>query len=191
MSCPRLRVMITPTSLMSSTALGNLEHVPGIWESRSWRSKIINAFFLIWQPKRARDMQSTDFVCLLPIQPAAWLEVFAIYCEQLVDIVKHVETTVQACQSGLKSVGTILNQVHIAVRANALPGAVIGVPGCRDIIVPRPEWCSATESAEDRLPATPAPPSAHRRWHGAKWSCSNSTAIEQHLNSEGEGRCRD
>ena len=35
-------------------------------------------------------MQSTDFVCLLPIQPAVGLKVFAIYCEQLVDVVKHV-----------------------------------------------------------------------------------------------------
>ncbi len=54
------------------------------------------------------------------------------------------------------------------MRANALPGAVIGVPGCRDIIVPRPEWRSAVESAEDWLPATPAPPSAHIWLHGAK-----------------------
>jgi len=130
-------------------------------------------------------------MCLLPVQIAAGLKIFAIYREQIVDLVRHVETIVQACQPLLKSVGTILQQVHIAVRANALPGAVVGVPGCRNIMVPRPEWCSAIESAEDRLPATPAPPSAHRWWHGAKWSCSNSTAIEQHLNSEGEGRCRD
>ena len=123
-------------------------------------------------------MRSTDFVCLLPIQPAAGLKVFAIYCEQLVDIVKQVETTVQACQSRLKLVGTILHKVHIAVRANALPGAVIGVPGCRDIMVPRPEWCSAVESAEDWLPATPAPPSVHRGWHGAKstvYPCKSDT----------------
>ncbi len=107
-------------------------------------------------------MRSTDFVCLLPIQAAARLEVFAIYCKQLVDIVEHVETTVQACQSHLELVDTILHQVHIAVRTNALPGAGIGVPGCRDIIVPRPEWCSAVKSTEDWLSATPAPPSAHR-----------------------------
>ena len=64
-------------------------------------------------------MRSADFVCLLPIQPAARLEVFAIYCKQLVDIVEHVETTVQACPSRLELVGTILHEVHIAVRTNA------------------------------------------------------------------------
>ncbi len=78
-------------------------------------------------------------MCLLPVQIAAGLKIFAVYREQIVDIVRHVETIVQACQPLLETVGTILQQVHIAVRANALPGAVIGIPGCRNIIIPRPE----------------------------------------------------